>query len=89
VCDQHEEIQSQLTEMQEMNSKIFSLVADVRYKDGFDTIDAIYTTFMTGRICRQKGMLNQSIKNVVSWSILCTTGTFYNLQVMILKIDNF
>jgi len=75
--------------MQEFNSKILSLVADVRYKDGFETIDAIYTTFMTGRICTEKRKFNQSIENVVNWSILWTTGTFYNLQVMILEIDHF
>jgi len=49
VCGQHAEIQRHLTELHEVNSKILSLVADVRYKDGFETIDAIYTTFLTGR----------------------------------------
>jgi len=34
--------------MQKFNSKILSVVADLRYMDGFEEIDATYTTYMKG-----------------------------------------
>jgi len=35
--------------MQKFNSKILSVVADLRYMDGFEEIDATYTTYMKGK----------------------------------------
>jgi hypothetical protein len=48
VAGQLEGIQAELEAQQETTFRILEIVAEIRYRDGIEKIEAVYTTFIKG-----------------------------------------